>query len=340
MRKIAILFITTIFLWSCETEFEVNAPWKDVSIVYGLLEANKDTQYVKVYRAFLGEEDALMMASYADSIYYNSEEVKVFLNEYTPSGSLNNTIVLQDTLLGDFTAINGANLIPNKAYYFHEPLNDAYDYELIVAKKDTIRALTSLVEDDIVDNSDNAINFMKINYNPDFDYDIDSLSPYRKWTSLAPLFTWKDLNNGVMYRLDVRFYFEEYENIQNGSLIKQDSIEWRIFEGFEQYQCGFVGETFFSNVSNLIEANDSIKRLPGDLKIIFTVGGQELYDYYEYSQPSFSVLLEKPEYEGNIEKGYGVFSSRIQQEITRNLHFISKQRLEIDPYTEDLNFFN
>ena len=39
-----------------------------------------------------------------------------------------------------------------------------------------------------------------------------------------------------------------------------------------------------------------------------------------------------------ILRGYGVFSSRIQQEITRTLHFISKQRLEIDPYTEDLNF--
>ena len=53
MRKIAFLFITTIFLWSCETEFEVNAPWKDVSIIYGLLEANKDTQYVKDLQSFL-----------------------------------------------------------------------------------------------------------------------------------------------------------------------------------------------------------------------------------------------------------------------------------------------
>ena len=40
-------------------------------------------------------------------------------------------------------------LIPNKAYYFNEPLNDEYEYELIVAKKDTIRAFTSLVEDEI-----------------------------------------------------------------------------------------------------------------------------------------------------------------------------------------------
>ena len=118
MRKIAILFITTIFLWSCETEFEVNAPWKDVSIVYGLLEANKDTQYVKIYRAFLGEKDALMMASHPDSIYYNTDEISLLINEYTASGNLNNTIVLKDTILGEFTAINGASPITNKAYYF------------------------------------------------------------------------------------------------------------------------------------------------------------------------------------------------------------------------------
>ena len=97
MKKIAILFMTTIFLWSCETEFEVNAPWKDATIVYGLLEANKDTQYVKVYRAFLGEEDALIMASDPDSIYYSSENVEMRINEYVPSGALNKTIILKDT---------------------------------------------------------------------------------------------------------------------------------------------------------------------------------------------------------------------------------------------------
>ena len=325
MRKIAILFILTMFLFSCENEFEVNANWKDVSIVYGLLEANKDTQYVKVYRAFLGEQDALIMASNPDSIYYNSEEVKVLLNEYTPSGNLNNTIVLKDTFLGEFTAINGANSVSNKAYYFHEPINDLFEYELIVAKKDTIRALTTLVEDKLIDESDNSINFMSFT-NPE-NYGNMRLS-------------WENLDNGVAYEVKIRFFYEEFLNIQNGNSFGIDSIEWRLYFGVDEFELDYGGESFFSNVSNLIEANDSIKRLPKDLKIIYSVSGQELYDYYEYSQPSFSVLLEKPEYDGNIQGGYGVFSSKIQQEITRNLHFISKQRLEIDPYTENLNFFN
>ena len=325
MKKIAILFMLTIFLWSCETEFEVNAPWKDVTIVYGLLEANKDTQYVKVCRAFLGEEDALIMASNPDSIYYSSENVDILINEYVSSGDLNNTIILKDTFLGDFTAINGANPIPNKAYYFNEPLNDSYYYELIVAKKDTIRALTSLVEDKLIDESDNSINFMSFT-NPE-NYGNMRLS-------------WDNLDNGVAYEVKIRFFYEEFINTQNGQSLGVDSIEWKLYFGVDDLELDYGGESFFSNVANKIVANDSIKRLPGDLKIIFTVAGKELFDYYEYSQPSFSVLLEKPDYEGNVEGGYGVFSSRIQQEITRNLHFISKQRLETDPYTIDLNFFN
>lgn len=324
MRKIVILFVISILLWSCETDFKVNAPWKDTTIVYGLLEANKDTQYVKIYRAFLGEEDALVMADNPDSIYYNPLEIEVSLEAYS-SGVLMSKIPLRDTLLGEFIAINGASPIPNKAYYFHEPLNDAYDYELIVAKKDTIRALTSLVVDKLIDESDNSINFMSFT-NPE-NYGNMRLS-------------WDNLDNGVAYEVKIRFFYEEFLNIQNGHSFGIDSIEWRLHFGVDEFELDYGGESFFSNVANLIVANDSIKRLPGDLKIIYTVAGQELYDYYEYSQPSFSVLLEKPEYEGNIEGGYGVFSSRIQQEITRNLHFISKQRLEIDPYTEDLNFFN
>lgn len=324
MRKNVILFLLSFLLWSCETDFEVNAPWKDTSIVYALLEANKDTQYVKIYRAFLGEEDALVMANNPDSIYYNPLEIEVSLEEYAPSGTLLSKISLRDTVIGDvnegvFTSF------PNRVYYTTTPLNDSYTYQLLIEKEDTISATTSLVEDKLIDQSDNSVNFMSFT-NPE-NYGNLYLS-------------WDELQNGVAYEVKIRFYYEEFLNIQNGYSLGLDSVEWRLHYGIDEYELDYGGEAFFSNVANQIEVVDSIKRLPGDLKMIFTVAGQELYDYYEYSQPSFSILLEKPEYEGNIIGGYGVFSSRIQQEITRNLHYLTKQRLEMDPYTEDLNFFN
>ena len=58
------------------------------------------------------------MASNPDSIYYNPEDVEVLINEYTPSGTLNNTVVLKDTLLGEFTAINGASPYSEQSILF------------------------------------------------------------------------------------------------------------------------------------------------------------------------------------------------------------------------------
>lgn len=340
MRKNVIFIITLFLLSACETDFDVVANWEDNTIVYGLLEANQDTHYVKIYKAFLGAENALVMAGEPDSIYYNPSDIEVHVNEYLLSGSLNNTYTLRDTTLGQLVSISNAATVLNRAYYFVSPLNQSingqgelvkrnYIYELVISKPDTVKARMQLVEDEIIDQSDNPLNFMVSNYNPS----ADMPNPYR-----SSIFNWDDLKNGVAYRLDMRFVYDEYENTPGGNFLRKDSIEWRIFEGFEEYECTFDGETFFTRLGSLIEENPNLKRYAVDLKIIFTVGGVELYDYYEYSQPSFSVLLEKPEYEGNVEGGYGVFSSRIQQEISRGINQVTEERLVIDPYTADLNF--
>ena len=64
--------------------------------------------------------------------------------------------------------------------------------------------------------------------------------------------------------------------LQEEIFLRKDSIEWRIFEGFEEYECTFDGETFFTRIGSLIEENPNLKRYAVDLKIIFTVGGVEL----------------------------------------------------------------
>ena len=62
---------------ACETDFEVNANWKEVTVVYGILDQSQQQQYIKINKAYLGEGDALQMASVADSINYNHEDLEV-----------------------------------------------------------------------------------------------------------------------------------------------------------------------------------------------------------------------------------------------------------------------
>ena len=71
MKKILIALVAAISFSACSTEIEVNAEWKDVTVVFGLLDVSDTIQYIKISKAFLGEEDAFVMAQEPDSLYYS-----------------------------------------------------------------------------------------------------------------------------------------------------------------------------------------------------------------------------------------------------------------------------
>ena len=80
MKKIyLILSVFVIVFTACETDFDVNATWEEVTVVYGLLDAGdgKELQQIKISKAFLGEMDALQMAQYADSINFDPNDLDV-----------------------------------------------------------------------------------------------------------------------------------------------------------------------------------------------------------------------------------------------------------------------
>ena len=80
MKKIyLILSVFTIVFTACETDFDVNATWEEMTVVYGLLDLGdgKELQQIKISKAFLGEMDALQMAQYGDSINLDTNDLKV-----------------------------------------------------------------------------------------------------------------------------------------------------------------------------------------------------------------------------------------------------------------------
>ena len=104
MKKITTFVILfALFFVACETEFEVSADWKEVAVVYGLLDQSNDQQYIKINKAYLGIGDALQMASVADSINYNPAdlEVKIIKVKDGAFGSIDllDSIYLDTTLI-------------------------------------------------------------------------------------------------------------------------------------------------------------------------------------------------------------------------------------------------
>ena len=84
------LLLLMVFLFgSCSTDVDLYADFKDITIVYGLLDINKDTNYVKINRAFLGYGDANEIAMIPDSSNYPGKlDAKII--EYRSSASGNN----------------------------------------------------------------------------------------------------------------------------------------------------------------------------------------------------------------------------------------------------------
>jgi hypothetical protein len=67
MKRTAITFGLAATLCGCSSELDINAPYKDITIVYGLLDSRDPIQFIKVNKAFLGEGDAYVFAQIPDS---------------------------------------------------------------------------------------------------------------------------------------------------------------------------------------------------------------------------------------------------------------------------------
>ena len=132
-RLIAILAFPLFFISACSTDFDLNADWKEITVVYGLLDQNDSIHYVKVTKAFLGTGNALTFAQNPDSSSYGTN-IEVEIQE------LSNNIVSNEFYLDTVTVFNkeeGTFYYPKQlVYYFkNENLNPTKTYKLVVKNK-------------------------------------------------------------------------------------------------------------------------------------------------------------------------------------------------------------
>ena len=83
-----------ILFTACETDFPVNAEWEEITVVHGLLDASTDTQYIRINKAYLGEEDAMLMAQYSDSINFNPNDFVIPIDVMSTADIANDAALL------------------------------------------------------------------------------------------------------------------------------------------------------------------------------------------------------------------------------------------------------
>lgn len=326
-RSLGLLLSAIALLTSCKTDFEINSKWKDITIVYGLLDQTDPIHYIKINKAFLGDGNALEYAKVEDSSSYGGN-LEVMLVE-TKENTITNEISFDTT--STYNKEPGLFYFPHQLLYKSiEHLDPARIYTLKIHNKITnkeISASTGLI-------SDFVISIPRTSETFEFKRSITTEKEF-KWTSAA---------NGRRYQVTVRFYFKE-SSVPGDTLHR--SIDWVLpsmksngIDGGEELSISYQNEEFFGNCKDLIPYADAGKeagvasRQVERVAFIFVVLGDEINTYMEVSEPSTGVLQEKPEYT-NITNGIGILSCRYSKPpLTKKLSSIT----ETDLMAMDIKF--
>lgn len=309
MRRIFLfvfsLLVSGMMFYSCSTDVDLYADYKDITVVYGLLDSGKDTNYIKINKAFLGPGSAFDIALIDDSCNYPGK-LDAKLIEYKSSVAGNNyqqTRVLPLDTITIFNKDLGIFYAPKQlVYYTNAKLNNNTDnhkfrYELQIDRGDTlITARTEMV---------GGTSFFV------FLSQLDFTSEYGR-------IKWQRCPNAAIYELILKFYFTEV-GPSNDSV--QRCMTWSLgtypasslTEESNTLSVQYKSSLFFPYLAEFLgnDTTKNVERLVYEPSLVLSIaaGGDELYNFISVNGPSSSIVQNIPEYT-NVNGGFGVFSSR------------------------------
>lgn len=337
------ILVSLVVLSSCSEDVDLSAPYKDITIAYGLLDKDDTTHYVRIQKAFLGDDNALLYCVIPDSLYYPAT-LDAYVLGYNggvkvPSDSFHLDRYVNDVIKdsGIFAAFN------NVIYKGTKILIPSHTYELVIIKPngDTTRSSTELVNNTIMGYPPTP--GTPLNWEPTIPGQSKTITI--RWVTDA---------NSYAYQLGIRFNYQEWEVGTPGNVTDTSfTYYFPMFKfTFADYSCmsnqccyDITKERFYDMITQNIDEdppstpgpNIRQRRFIG-LDFIVLQATQELYDYITINAPSLSYVQKVTAYT-NITNGLGIWGSRTSGGV--NGVYLNSQNtdsLMFGQYTSGLNF--
>lgn len=357
----AIAAVSLAVFSSCETEVDLTAPYASTTVVFGLLDPQADTQFVKITKTFLGDGNLNDYAMIRDSSEYKWEEFSALKIEEYATGNPNPIAIhnLQPITIHN-KDVNGMFYGPEQTvYYFATPsgLNQNATYKLVAdfVSRPDVFAWTNVIPSANVffqsPQTNLGLSFAATNT-------VTGAIDYRDNVSIR----WTPIDNAEIYDLALRFYYTE--NLYSDNALTQlvsstdKFIDWKIgtFNADDidlnsgYYNLTFNAEPFFSFLGTNLETNTLIRREVGTydgnktraFELRMGLANDELKTYINVNNPVTGIIQERPSYT-NVVGGLGLFASRASAYVT-NIPLESGNgtsninALMNGIYTSDLNF--
>lgn len=324
---------------SCDNELDITADWKEIAIVYGVLNPTDAQNYIRIQRAYLDETTgALAFSDIPDSLYFDS--LQVSLTEFH-NGQEGNTYRLTKVDGNQIGLEKDSGLFQSEVNYLYQ-LNaevkassffHTYEYRLTVFNPYTGNLVTSStpsvgraeIEAPVNDFSEELLILADTNYK------IISVFQEGKFARA--------------YDQIMRIRLEEI-NREDTSDREVLELDWVMFRnrstkslaGFNESIYPVSSKLFFTFIQSQLDAEKNVKRRLLNFDIYNYGISDDLNTYINVNQPSIGIVQKKPEYT-NIENGFGIFASRhISRVVNKRFHPKTHEAMTLSASTADLGF--
>jgi hypothetical protein len=338
MKKILFSFLllsSVLGFNSCSEDFQVAAPYKDITVVYGLLNMSDTAHYIRIQKAFLDEsKSAVDMAKEADSNYH--KDLQVMMREVAGASVVTTILERVDMNAEGYPKSSGAFFgSPNFAYKYKKPLNPARSYRLVINHTNTgqmdsseITVLdTTQLNVQVFNQGNFKVNFAKTVPPKTSIFELYVLAgPNVKYLEGIIRFNWveKDLATNVQTRKAADFLFASSAATAGTSLRASNS-------------------TFYSFLRQSMTPSTGIARYMDSCDFFVYAGAQDFYNYIITNQLQSSGLTAdqiKPFYTNIKGKDVlGLFSSRaFKVKLNVAIDSATMDSIKVNPTTQPLNF--
>lgn len=321
MKKFFLIAAFTGILSSCNNEIDALAEYKDLTIIYALLNPNDTDNYVRVQRGFLTDDDATQFFTIEDSLYYDTADIDVFIREYEEDAT---DFSLQVELIYDNSIPLEEGEFGTEGHYLYRipntiSLNSNREYEIVVVRKDgtEAKARTGILGNtEIVRPNENARIFERGLL----------LCRYSDGTA-----------NYEAFQVTINFDYREYNLLTKDSTYKTISINPPQFNAQnDEINYTYSRDDFFTSIKGSMNQDPNIIRFFENLEIEVWGASQELMTYIELNEPNTGINQNRPVF-SQVSNGSGIVSSRNRSSIN-NLALSSDWDLVMDDIMCGMNF--
>jgi hypothetical protein len=323
IKSILCAFVAVLAISSCSEDFKVGAPYKEVTLVFGLLDKSDTAHYIKITKGFFDEKNNnLVAAKVSDSIYYNVLDVK--LHELNAAGNIVNSSVLQKVNLVNEGIVKDTGIFassPAYAYKLKQVLKSNVKYRIEIKNPSTGKTVSG--ETYILADEQGKFDVDILPYTT---LDYQDPTSYSEYSFVAPA-------NSAIIEMYLRTHYleETFASGSSSAVLKQVDIPF-----FTRRPVTLAGSTMThrfehpSVYSFLLggfgTASFNVKRQLDTNEIVFYVGGKELKTYIDVTSAQGGITADQiqPTYT-NMQGSdvYGIFSSR-GRKIIYNIPFGDK----------------